>query len=52
MAYVKNVSEIVACSKLWRWFEGMVPSGSKGWCRVGPTKSSINMDIKVEIMMK
>ncbi|GAU20114.1 hypothetical protein TSUD_140140 [Trifolium subterraneum] len=36
--------EIEACSKLWRWFEGIVPSGSKGWCRSGPMKSSIEID--------
>ncbi|PNX76438.1 hypothetical protein L195_g032386, partial [Trifolium pratense] len=43
--------DIEACSKLWRWFEGIVPSGSKGWCRSGPMKSSIEIDAVVATMM-
>lgn len=36
--------EIEECSKLWRWFDGMVPSGSKGVCRSGPMMSSMEIE--------
>lgn len=44
--------EILECSKLWRWLEGMVPSGSKGWWRSGPMKSSMDMEAKEPAMIK
>ncbi|WZZ47773.1 hypothetical protein YC2023_044032 [Brassica napus] len=37
--------EMKECSKLWRWFDGMVPSESKGWCFLGQPKSSIDINL-------
>ena len=44
--------EIEECSKLWRWLEGMVPSGSKGWCLSGPMKSSMETEAEQAAMMR
>ncbi|KAF3549841.1 hypothetical protein DY000_02010598 [Brassica cretica] len=44
--------EMKECSTLWRWFDGMVPSESKGWCLLGPIKSSIDMEADAENIIK
>lgn len=52
-AYVMKVKEMHECSKLWRWFDGMVPSlGSNGWWFVWPRKSSTEIESEEPIMIK
>lgn len=49
---MKKENDIKECSKLWRWFEGMVQSGSSGWCRSGPMNSSMAMEMVQPPMIK
>lgn len=44
--------EIEECSKLWRWLEGIVRSGSKGWWCSGPMKSSMEIEAVEANMMR
>ncbi|KAF8695073.1 hypothetical protein HU200_037681 [Digitaria exilis] len=50
-AKMSSAREMDACSKLWRWSDGMVPSTSNGWCFAGPMTSSMRMDITVPMMI-